>query len=188
MNEHFHHFAHPINILTRDYNEFVRLVFKTMTRQDRVPKVSDVQYALKLARRLGLHINKNHLSLQFLKVRENSNAVKEKLIQFMCRVMQRENDYTEQFCGEELFKKTINKETAIHMKMLKKIKDPRTPYKFYVGKGNNATMVRTLLKARFWWQLHDKEDIEKVNFMWTQLRKNSVMTSFKCKLNKKKKA
>jgi hypothetical protein len=32
MNEHFHHFAHPINILTRDYNEFVRLVFKNMTR------------------------------------------------------------------------------------------------------------------------------------------------------------
>jgi hypothetical protein len=46
-------------------------------------------------------------------------------------------------------------------------------------------MVRTLLKARFWWQLHDKEDIEKVNFMWTQLRKANVMNSLRCKLTKK---
>ena len=92
MNAYFHHFAHPINIMIRDYNDFVRLVFKAMTRQDRVPKVSDVTYALKLARRLGLQLNKNHLSVQFLKVRENANAVKEKLIQFICKVMQKEND------------------------------------------------------------------------------------------------
>jgi hypothetical protein len=57
-------------------------------------------------------------------------------------------------------------------------------YKFYVGKGNNSVLVRSLLKQRFWWQLHDKEEIEKCNFMWTQLRKNPVMATFKCKLNK----
>jgi len=81
--------------------------------------------------------------------------------------MQKENDYTENFCGQEIFKNSYSHETAAYMRMVRKIKEPRTPYKFYVGKGNNARMVRTLLKARFWWQLHDKEDIEKVNFMWT---------------------
>jgi len=59
----YHHFGHPINIMIRDYNDFVRLVFKAMTRQDRVPKVSDVTFALKLARRLGLQLNKNHLTV-----------------------------------------------------------------------------------------------------------------------------
>jgi len=40
-------------------------------------------------------------------------------------------------------------------------------YKVYVGKGNNSVMVRSLFKTRFWWLLHDKDEMEKVNFMWT---------------------
>jgi len=104
--------------------------------------------------------------------------------------MQKENEFVEQFAGHEIFKRTNNMDTAAYLKTLpKRIKQSETKgnnyYKFYVGKGNNSVMVRTLLKARFWWQLHDKEDIEKVNFMWTQLRKANVMGSFRCKLAKK---
>lgn len=55
-------------------------------------------------------------------------------------------------------------------------------YKCYIGKGNNSYLVRGLFKSRYWWLLHDKEEIEKVNFMWTQLRKNGVINSLKCKL------
>jgi hypothetical protein len=55
-----------------------------------------------------------------------------------------------------------------------------------VGKGNNSILIRTLFKTRFWWLLHDKEEIEKVNFMWTQLRKNIIMDSFPCKFEDKK--
>jgi len=43
-------------------------------------------------------------------------------------------------------------------------------------------MVRTLFKSRYWWLLHDKEEIDKVNFMWTQLKKSSIMSTLKCKL------
>ena len=50
-----------------------------------------------------------------------------------------------------------------------------------MGKGNNSILIRTLFKTRFWWLLHDKEEIEKVNFMWTQLRKNNIMETFGCK-------
>jgi hypothetical protein len=53
-------------------------------------------------------------------------------------------------------------------------------YKCFVGKGNNSMLVRTLFKSRFWWLLHDKEEDEKVNFLWTQLRKKSIMESLKC--------
>jgi hypothetical protein len=28
MTSYYHHFAHPINIMIRDYNDFVKLVFK----------------------------------------------------------------------------------------------------------------------------------------------------------------
>lgn len=44
-------------------------------------------------------------------------------------------------------------------------------------------MVRTLFKSRFWWLLHDKEEFDKVNFIWTQLRKKNIMEQFRCKLN-----
>lgn len=41
-------------------------------------------------------------------------------------------------------------------------------YKYSIGKGNNALMVRSLFKNRFWWMIADKgADMEKVNFMWT---------------------
>jgi hypothetical protein len=73
-----------------------------------------------LAKRLGLNINKNHLSVQFLKVRENANAIKEKLIQFICKVMQRENDYEDAYVGSEIFKKSINLETRNYMGTLPK--------------------------------------------------------------------
>lgn len=46
-------------------------------------------------------------------------------------------------------------------------------------------MVRSLFKSRYWWLLHDKEEVEKVNFLWTQCRQNTIMSAFKCKLMKK---
>lgn len=47
-------------------------------------------------------------------------------------------------------------------------------------------MIRTLFKTRFWWLLHDKEEIDRVNFMWTQLRKQAIMETFPCKFEDKK--
>lgn len=55
-------------------------------------------------------------------------------------------------------------------------------YKCYVGKGNNALLVRSLFKTRFWWLIHDKEEPDKLNFMWTQCRRNPIMNALKCKL------
>ena len=105
--------------------------------------------------------------------------------------MTRENDYEDSFAGASIFKKQNNLDNRAYMHTLparitaSETHKPNNHYKFYVGKGNNSVLVRSLLKQRFWWQLHDKEEIEKCNFMWTQLRKNPVMATFKCKLNKK---
>ena len=120
VDAYYHHFAHPINCMIRDYNDFGRLVFKAMTQRDRAPKIDDIAYAIRLAKRLGLNINKNHLSVQFLKVRENANAIKEKLIQFICKVMQRENDYEDTYVGSEIFKKSVNLENRNYMGTLSK--------------------------------------------------------------------
>lgn len=47
---------------------------------------------------------------------------------------------------------------------------PEQRYKFYLGKGNNYLLVKSLLKRRFWWTV--EEDPKKANFAWTQLKIN----------------
>jgi len=47
---------------------------------------------------------------------------------------------------------------------------PEQKYKFYMGKGNNYLLVKSLLKRRFWWG--EEEDPKKSNFVWTQLKVN----------------
>jgi hypothetical protein len=42
-----------------------------------------------------------------------------------------------------------------------------TPYKYYIGRGNNSILVRNCLKARFWWSMGDFEDWDEYNFIWT---------------------
>lgn len=42
-------------------------------------------------------------------------------------------------------------------------------------------MVRALFKNRFWWLFQEKDEPEKVNFFWTQLRKLTIMNSLTCK-------
>lgn len=48
---------------------------------------------------------------------------------------------------------------------------PEQRYKFYLGKGNNYLLVKSLLKRRFWWTV--QEDQKKANFVWTQLKVNN---------------
>ena len=98
--------------------------------------------------------------------REQANAVKEKIIAYLIKAIQEENlpplGETIPGCEEQ-------------------ISQPTQQYKCFVGKGNNSILVRTLFKTRFWWLLHDKEELDKVNFMWTQLRKNPIMDALPCR-------
>lgn len=87
-----------------------------------------------------------------------------------------------------LFKKQISEHTVQHFEQLQRdlavyesSKQHAQQYRCYVGKGNNQMMVRALFKNRFWWLFYEKEEPEKINFFWTQLRKLSIMNSLNCK-------
>jgi tubulin polyglutamylase TTLL1 len=54
-------------------------------------------------------------------------------------------------------------------------------YKYFIGKGNNSIMVRGLFKNRFWWMQHDKEEMDKTNFCWTQVKNSKLMEVIPCK-------
>lgn len=47
-------------------------------------------------------------------------------------------------------------------------------------------MVRSLFKNRFWWVQHDKEEMEKCQYCWTQIRKVHLMEAIPCKFPFKK--
>jgi hypothetical protein len=40
-------------------------------------------------------------------------------------------------------------------------------YKYYIGNGNNALLVRSLFKNRYWWVRNTKEEMKKSHFCWT---------------------
>ena len=58
-------------------------------------------------------------------------------------------------------------------------KAPFTPYKYYIGRGNNSILVRNCLKSRFWWSMGDFEDWEGYNFIWTQWKANKIVAKIK---------
>jgi hypothetical protein len=42
-----------------------------------------------------------------------------------------------------------------------------TPYKYFIGRGNNSMLIRACFKSRFWWSMGDFDEWEDYNFMWT---------------------
>ena len=54
-----------------------------------------------------------------------------------------------------------------------------TPYKYYIGKGNNSILVRNCLKQRFWWSMGDFDDWDDYNFIWTQWKTNKIIAKIK---------
>ena len=56
---------------------------------------------------------------------------------------------------------------AAELKQALQVPPANIVYKYFIGKGNNSIMVRSLFKNRFWWMQHDKEEMEKCNFCWT---------------------
>jgi len=51
------------------------------------------------------------------------------------------------------------------------------PYKFFVGEGNNSNLIRGLFRRRFWWAQATSKQEEGLNFLWTQLKLNSFLTT-----------
>ena len=57
-------------------------------------------------------------------------------------------------------------------------------FKFHVGKGNNGHLIRNLLNQRWWWQSHPKENINDLNFLWTQWKVDTQLSKLPSKIPK----
>lgn len=134
------------------------------------------------AKTMGIVINRNLFADQVFKSREHANMLKEKIIGYLCKVIQEES-LPEGFpVSEEGGSGSGSGGSGSTGKDMMQLQaQPQQLYKCFVGKGNNSILIRTLFKTRFWWLLHDKEEIERVNFMWTQIRKNTIIETFNCK-------
>jgi len=56
---------------------------------------------------------------------------------------------------------------------IKSREDGDRPFKIFVGFGNNASLIKGIMRRRYWWQLSDKIT-EDTNFIWTQLKISDI--------------
>lgn len=85
-----------------DYNEFIRLVFKF--RGTEAKYMNNIPFALRIAKRMGVTLTKAQLLPATLKVRENANLLKEKLIIAISTLIQKENDIDDKLkSGDSIF-------------------------------------------------------------------------------------
>ena len=47
-------------------------------------------------------------------------------------------------------------------------------YKIWIGPGNNWMLIKSLIKRRYWWLIAQERNLDEVNFVWTQLKVNSI--------------
>jgi hypothetical protein len=141
-----------------------------------------------LAKCLGIRVNKDTFSEQNMKSREHLNQMKEKLILIMYKKLSEENK--EIFPTPAQGKNNFDSDEEVNFsENLEKREEETTVsgyYKYHIGKGNNSIMVRSLFKNRYWWIQHDKNEMDKVNFMWTQIKNIAHMETLLCKYPDKK--
>ena len=80
----------------------------------------------------------------------------------------------ERYYKEFLAKINVTNNIVVHFP-----KQTFTPYKYYVGKGNNSILVRNCLKSRFWWSMGDFEEWDEFHFIWTQWKTNKIIAKIK---------
>ena len=75
IKAHQHHFKHPFNVLSNQYNEFIRLIFKNNKSENKL----NLNYVVGLSKAIGLNLKKEAFSLENLQNRDHLNNLKEKL-------------------------------------------------------------------------------------------------------------
>lgn len=60
----------------------------------------------------------------------------------------------------------------------RKVIPPNASPKYFVGKGNNSKLIKSIMGKRWWWKLDSRE--ENANFLWTQLKIYSVYQEQAC--------
>ena len=52
-------------------------------------------------------------------------------------------------------------------------------YKWYIGEGNNSTVVKAVVRGRTWWNLAKKDKIDEWEFVWTSWKQSKIMSTMK---------
>jgi len=80
---------------------------------------------------------------------------------------------------EKYYKAFLNKINLSNGIVIQFPKQSFSPYKYYIGKGNNSMLVRSCIKSRFWWSMGDFDEWDDYNFVWTQWKSNKVIATIK---------
>jgi len=72
---------HRINVMLEEYNLFVKTCFKRKGVEVNIPE------CVRIGKRVGLSFNKNQLTAANLKIKENINFIKEKLLHHFCQII-----------------------------------------------------------------------------------------------------
>ncbi|CAI2384528.1 unnamed protein product [Moneuplotes crassus] len=144
--------GHPINIAIKNINQFINLAFKIKSKDDyNVPAI------LNLGKTLGIIYPKSQIvDHNFLRSREFLSFSKEKILRYLYSAINNSNGKIEPDNSKSLI--------SFHQN------------RFYIGRGNNSILVRSVIKQRWWWSMNEKEDFFKTNFIWTQWRKNKHLS------------
>ena len=68
---------------------------------------------------------------------------------------------------------------SFHVSVKVPVEKTFTAYKYFLGKGNNSIMLKSMMKTRWWWVQTDSKDAGDLNFMWTQLKQNKFIEGLK---------
>ena len=131
------HNDHPINQMIHIINKFNELIFKNKDGD------YDMIECKKIAKILGISLNKDLMNPQTLKNRDLSYPIKDKILKQFWNLLNIQNNIV------------ISVPEGSHQ------------YKFCVCQGNNHMLVKSVLKYRSWWAPTSKND-EGLNLLWTQ--------------------
>lgn len=132
---------HVINQVIRHSNEFIYETFiRPNDQQVNIDKIKTI------CSYFNFRLPKNVIAEpQQVKSKEFQTFAKERMLQRLYEV--------------------INKENSVQEEVI--LASQQGLRKFYVGRGNNYALVRSIFKQRWWWQLGSGIDFETSNFLWT---------------------
>ena len=141
---------HEINQAIGLINRFICMAFKNKET------VYDVDAIFKMSKAMKLPLAKKAINATTFKNRDTVYVLKEQITKYLSSIINRSNEFN------------IPESSA-----------KATQFKFFVGKGNNAIMVRSILKQRWWWGYCPRND-ENLNLLWTQWYKPKFIADLPC--------
>ena len=155
LHEDYNHLAeHEINKAIAFINKFIVLTFKNKEG------AFDNETILRMAKTMKINLTKKGIGSVNFKDKEFSYNIREQLGKYLSSIINNSNNYD----SSESTLKGLQ-------------------YRFFIGKGNNGVMVRTVLKQRWWWNYGSRKD-DNLNLLWTEWCKPKYINKLPCGVSK----